>query len=96
AHNPSTDKRYADVSRNILQYACGCRFDQKRRITIDADNLRYAGITGSAVLTANIKSNIPVFEIWEPEALERNNNAYKESDYDEGLSRNAEEVRNRK
>ncbi len=94
AHNPPTDKRYADVSRHILQYACGCKFDQKRRITVEADNLRYAGITGSAVLTANIKSNNPVFEIWEPGALERNNKAYDERDMEDGLSRNAEEVRN--
>ncbi|MBR0135860.1 MAG: hypothetical protein IJM18_06640 [Clostridia bacterium] len=94
AHNPSTDKRYIDASRSILQYACSCKFDQKRRISVDAANLNYAGITGSAVLTANIRSNNPVFEIWEPDALERNNKAYDERQIQEALDRNAEEVRN--
>lgn len=93
AHNPSTDKRYNDASRSILQYACGCKFDQKRRISVDSDNLGYAGITANAVLTANIRSNNPVFEIWEPAALERNNKAYDEWQLEEALKQNAEEVR---
>ncbi|MBR5714488.1 MAG: hypothetical protein IKX58_06855 [Clostridia bacterium] len=93
AHNLSTDKRYADASRSILQYACNCRFDQKRRISVDSDNLSYAGITGNAVLTANIRSNNPVFEIWEPSALDRNNKAFDERQLQEALERNAEEVR---
>lgn len=92
--NPPSDKRYADVSRHILQYANWCKLDQKRRITVDAENLRYAGITTTAVLTANIKSNNPVFEIWDPEALERNNKAFSPEDMEAGLSRHAEEVRN--
>lgn len=93
AHNPATSKRYNDAARNILQYACECRFDPKRRITVNAANLKYAGITNSAVLTANIRSNNPVFEIWEPEALERNNKAYDEWQLNEALERNADEVR---
>lgn len=96
AHNPSTDKRYNDASRSILQYACSCKFDQKRRISVDSDNLRYAGITTGAILTANIRSNNPVFEIWEPDALERNNKAYDEWQLQEALKQNAEELRNLK
>lgn len=94
AHNPASDKRYSDASRKILQYAWNCKFDQKRRISVDSANLTYAGIKGSAVLTANIWSNHPVFEIWEPEALERNNKAYDDPQYQEDLQKNAEENRN--
>lgn len=95
-HNPATDKRYADASRRVLQFACSCRFDQKRRISVDSENLAYAGVTGSAVLTANVWSNHPVFEIWEPDALERNNKAYDEFQLQEALRMNAEEIRNQR
>lgn len=94
AHDPNTSSRYRDASRSILQYACNCKFDQKRRISVDSENLKYAGITTNAVLTANIRSNNPVFEIWEPDALERNNKSYDEWQIREALDRNAEEVRN--
>lgn len=93
AHNPATSKRYNDAARSILQYACECRFDPKRRITVNALNLEYAGIKGSAVLTANIRSNHPVFEIWNPDALDRNNKAYDEWQLQADLEQNADEVR---
>lgn len=94
AHNrASYGGRNADATRNLLQYACNCRFDQKRRISVDSANLAYANITSGAVLTANIRSNNPVFEIWDPEALERNNKAYDEWQIQEELRRNAEEAK---
>lgn len=94
AHNrASYGGRNADATRNILQYACNCKFDQKRRISIDAANLAYAGVTANAVLTANIRSDNPVFEIWEPEALERNNKSFDEWALQEELKRNAEEAK---
>ncbi len=93
SHNLATDKRYSDATRSLLQYACNCKFDQKRRISIDQANLKYAGITNSAVLTANIRSNNPIFEIWEPDALERNNKSFDEWKLEEALRKNAEEVR---
>ena len=93
SHTLATDDRYSDATRSILQYACNCRFDQKRRISIDQENLKYAGVAGTAVLTANIRSNNPVFEIWAPEALERNNTSFDEWKIKELLKKNAEEVR---
>ena len=97
AHNPSSyGGRKADATRNLLQFACNCRFDQKRRISVDSENLRYAGISTGAILTANIRSNNPVFEIWAPEALERNNKSYDEWQLQEELKAKAEEVRNLK
>ena len=94
AHNrASYGGRSADATRSLLQYACGCKFDQKRRISVDAANLAYAGITANAVLTANIRSDNPVFEIWEPDALERNNKAFDEWALQEELKRNAEEAK---
>lgn len=93
-HNPATSKRYNDAARNLLQYACECRFDPKRRITVNSANLEYAGIKGTAMLTANLRSSNPVFEIWNPDALERNNKAYDEIKMREELEKNADEVRN--
>ena len=91
AHNSAVSKRYNDAARSILQYACECRFDPKRRITVNSANLKYAGIEGTAVLTANIRSNNPVFEIWNPDALERNNKAFDEWQIQEALQRVADE-----
>lgn len=93
SHTLATDNRYSDATRSILQYACNCKFDQKRRISIDQENLKYAGITSGAVLCANIRSSNPVFEIWAPEALDRNNKSFDEWQVQEALKRNAEEVR---
>lgn len=93
SHNLATDSRYTDATRSILQYANNCKLDQKRRISIDQENLKYAGIDQGAMLCANIRSSNPVFEIWSPEALERNNQSYDEWQAKEAFKRNAEEVR---
>lgn len=94
SHTLATDDRYSDATRNLLQFACGCKFDQKRRITIDQENLKYAGITTNAMLTANIRSNKPVFEIWAPETLKANNEDFDTWKSKALFKKNAEEVRN--
>ncbi|MBQ1892482.1 MAG: hypothetical protein II155_00095 [Clostridia bacterium] len=94
AHNPASDPRSHDLSRKLLQYACDCKIDQKkRRISIVSSSLQYAGIETSAVLTANIRSSYSVFEIWAPEALERSNAEFDEWQYQEALKKNADEVK---
>jgi DNA-binding transcriptional regulator/RsmH inhibitor MraZ len=93
SHTLATDNRYSDATRSILQYARDCKLDQKRRISIDQENLKYAGITQNAVLCANIRSSNPVFEIWSPEALDRNNKSFDEWQARDAFQRNAEEVK---
>lgn len=93
SHVPATSTVIADETRDILQYACDCRFDSKRRISVNSDLIEYANIHGSAVLTSNVRSSKPIFEIWDPAALARNNEANNERKRREKLERNAEEVK---
>ena len=84
-----TDLRYNDAARIILQYAFMCDIDSKGRILIDKSLLDYAGIDGSAQVTATKNK---CFEVWEPQRLADKNSSYTQLDASRDLQKRADEL----
>ncbi len=78
-----------NAARSILQNAYECEIDAKGRILIDKGLLDYAGISGTATLTATRNK---CFEAWEPKRLEAKNLAYTQLDSARDLQKLAAEL----
>lgn len=84
-----TSIKYNDASRNVMMNCYDSPVDNKGRISINSNLLKYAGIKSGAMAVAT-RNNC--FEIWEPDMLEAKNASYTQLDASKDLQKRANEL----